>query len=149
MSPRLLLPGLLVTCLGFTAALAKDKPAPTMVLTHHTSAASADPDLTTYYFGLITKGPNFNAYDQEGRAKIQALHLANIQRLAALGKLLIAGPFPDNGDWRGIFIFKCASLEEAQALVATDPAVQTGRLRVELHAWTAEKGSIRDPEFPR
>lgn len=146
MSPRLLLSGLLLLGLGFTPALAKDKPKPTMVLTPR---PPADPDLTTYYFGLITKGPNFNAYDKEDRAKIQALHLANIQRLTELGKLLVAGPFPDNGDWRGIFIFKCASLEEAQTLANSDPAVQTGRLHIEVHPWMTEKGCIRDPEFAR
>lgn len=54
----------------------------------------------------------------------------------------------DDGDWRGIFIFKCASLEEARALAATDPAVQTGRLKIEIHPWLTMKGNIRDPEFP-
>ncbi len=112
-------------------------------------AAKADPaaGLTTYYFGLITKGPNFDAYNKEDRAKIQRMHLDNIERLAGLGKLLVAGPFADGGEWRGIFIFKCASLEEARQLAATDPAVQTGRLRVEIHPWMTAKGSIRDPEF--
>jgi uncharacterized protein YciI len=105
-------------------------------------------EMTTYYFGLITRGPNAGKGSPEDGQKIQAAHLANIKRLADAGKLLVAGPFADNGEWRGIFIYKCASLEEAQALAATDPAVQAGRLKVEIHPWMTAKGYIRDPEFP-
>ena len=104
-------------------------------------------EMTTYYFGLITRGPNAGTGTQEEREKIQAAHLANIKRLHDAGKLLVAGPFADNGEWRGIFIYKCASLEEAQGLAATDPAVQAGRLKVEIHPWMTARGYIRDPEF--
>lgn len=144
----------LLLCLGsgFAIASAKDKkativrnPAP---VPPPKPAEPVDPSLVTYYFGLITKGPNFEAYSLEDRAKIQKLHLDNISRLAGLGKLLVAGPFSDNGEWRGIFIYKCATIEEARALAATDPAVQTGRLKVEIHPWMTEKGTILDPEFP-
>ncbi len=106
------------------------------------------PAMTTYYFALLTRGPNSGTGTAEEREKIQAAHMANIERLHVAGKLLVAGPFMDNGAWRGLFIFKCASLEEARALVASDPAVQAGRLAVEIHPWLTMKGSIRDPEFP-
>jgi len=105
-------------------------------------------EMTTYYFCLLTKGPNAGTGTQEEREQIQAAHLANISRLASEGKILVAGPFVNGGDWRGIFIFKCASLEEAQALAATDPAIQAGRLKVEIKPWMTAKGYIRDPEFP-
>lgn len=105
-------------------------------------------EMTTYYFCLLTKGPNAGTGTKEEREKIMTGHLANITRLANEGKILVAGPFADNGDWRGIFIFKCASLEEAQTLVATDPAVAAGRLKAEIHPWMTAKGYIRDPEFP-
>jgi hypothetical protein len=49
--------------------------------------------------------------------------MANINRLAETGKLVLAGPFVDGGDRRGVFIFKVDSLGEAQALTDTDPAV--------------------------
>ena len=106
------------------------------------------PMMTTYFFGLITKGPKGGSSTAEEREKIQTAHMANINRLAAAGKLLVAGPFMDGGDWRGIFIYKCATLEEAKELAASDPAVQAGRLVVEIHPWLTMKGNIRDPEFP-
>ena len=113
---------------------------------------AAGPDqlaqMTTYYIGLLTRGPNAGTGTAEEREKIQAAHLANIERLHTAGKLLVAGPFLDKGTLRGIFIYKCASLEEALALAATDPSVQAGRLIVEIHPWLTMKGNIHDPEFP-
>jgi uncharacterized protein YciI len=104
-------------------------------------------EMTTYYFGLLTRGPNAGSGTAEEREKIQAAHLANIVRLHDAGKILVAGPFADNGEWRGIFIYKCASLQEARDLAASDPAVQAGRLKIEIHPWMTAKGYIRDPEF--
>ena len=106
------------------------------------------PNMTTYYFGLLTRGPKAATIPPEELPALQAGHMANIQRLAKEGKLLVAGPFMDGGDWRGLFIFKCATLEEAKALAASDPAVQAGRLTVEIHPWLTQKGNILDPEFP-
>jgi uncharacterized protein YciI len=122
--------------------------AATMV--HAAEPAPARPAfaMTTYYFCLLTKGPNRENLAKEEIEKIQAGHMANIRRLAGEGKILVAGPFADDGDWRGIFIFKCATLEEAKALVATDPAIVAGRLKAEIHPWMTAQGYIRDPEFP-
>jgi hypothetical protein len=38
-------------------------------------------------------------------------------------------------DLRGIFVFKAESMEEANGSTNTDPAVQAGRLRIELYEW--------------
>lgn len=129
---------LLAGLLGGVAAAA-DSAAP---------APQLPPNMTVYYFGLLTRGPRAATIPKEDLPALQAGHMANINRLAQEGKLLVAGPFMDDGDWRGILIFKCASLEEARALAATDPAVRAGRLQVEIRPWLTMKGSIRDPEFP-
>ncbi len=60
-------------------------------------------------------------------------HMANIQRLAASGKLVFAGPLAKNDRFRGIFIFNVATTDEAQALLATDPAVQAGVLAADIY----------------
>ena len=44
--------------------------------------------------------------------------------MAEQGNLLAAGPFLDDGDLRGIFLFRTTSLAEAEALAASDPAVR-------------------------
>ena len=56
-------------------------------------------------------------------------------RLAEEGKLIVAGPFLDDKDIRGIFIFNVGSIEEAKKLTESDPAVKAGVLSMELHPW--------------
>src|SRR5262245_13011221 len=61
---------------------------------------------SNYIFGLLVRGPNSTKEQTEETKKIQAGHLANINRLAETGKLVLAGPFFGDGDRRGVFIFK-------------------------------------------
>jgi acetyl esterase len=102
-------------------------------------------EMTNYLVGFLRKGPNHGAGDPQENARIQQAHIANINRMAAAGKLAVAGPFTDNGEIRGILIFKNATLDEAQKLVAADPAVKSGRLILELHPWFAAAGLRVNP----
>jgi len=60
--------------------------------------------------------------------------------LAEEGKLVLAGPFLDDGDLRGIYIFDAKTIEEAEAWTNSDPAVQAGSLIMELHPWYGSAG---------
>lgn len=60
-------------------------------------------------------------------------HFANIQRLADAGKLAAAGPFDGADGWRGMFIFAVKDIDEAKALTATDPVIQSGEMIAEYH----------------
>jgi len=63
-------------------------------------------------------------------------HMENINRLAAEGKLIVAGPLGKNEkNYRGIFILDATTLEEAEALLQTDPAISEGLLYAELFNW--------------
>lgn len=75
----------------------------------------------------------------------QEAFLANIRRLADEGKILQARPFEDffGRNVRGMFIPATSLLEEARAWVATDPAVQKGRLAPEFLKQYVEKGSLK------
>ena len=57
-------------------------------------------------------------------------------------KLVVAGPFGDDTALRGVFVFKVASIDEARALAETDPAVQAGRLVIEMHPWLVPEGIL-------
>ena len=94
-----------------------------------------------YYFVMLTKGNN-RTQDSVTAAQIQKAHLENIGRLAKAGKIIVAGPFGDDGNWRGIFIFDAASKEEVEQLLQTDPAVSAGRLAYEIHPWWTQTGTI-------
>jgi len=92
-----------------------------------------DYGMKRYVMAFLKSGPNRNQ-DPELVQEIQAGHMAHIASMAESGKLVLAGPFLDGGSIRGIFVFD-ATLEEAEALTAADPAVQSGRLVMELHSW--------------
>ena len=98
--------------------------------------------LETAYLGFLTRGAKWTPEQTPATEALQKAHIANIQRLAALKKLVVAGPFGDDGNLRGIFVFRVGSLEEAKALAATDPAVQAGRLVVDLHSWLVPEGVL-------
>ena len=104
--------------------------------------------MTTVYIGLLKRGPRAAEWDTrpDELAELQERHLANNARLVETGKLILLGPFLDDGYWRGVFVFRVDSLEEAEALAASDPSVQAGRLAFELHPWMIEKGRIRGTE---
>jgi len=101
-----------------------------------------------YWFVMLLKGPN-RSQDSVTAAKIQEGHMANMARLHKEGKLKVAGPFGDGGDWVGLFIFDasvpgCKTKEEIELLVKTDPAVAAGRLKYDIRTWwTMGSGSFK------
>lgn len=97
-------------------------------------------DTEPYQFGLLTRGPKWTAENTPEIQKLQEGHMANINKMAQLGKLMAAGPIADNGDLRGIFIFRAASIDEAKTLAAEDPAIKAERLKLEILPWLGAKG---------
>lgn len=87
-----------------------------------------------YVLALLKEGPNRDQ-DSATAEQLQRAHLDNIFRMAEEGKLVIAGPFTDDTDLKGIYIFNVATVEEAKALTESDPAIKAGRLIMELHPW--------------
>lgn len=93
-----------------------------------------DYGMKAYVMAFLKKGPNRDL-DSTASAKLQEAHMKNIFRMADEGKLLIAGPFMDDTDIRGIYIFDVRSVEEAKKLTESDPAIKAGSLVMELHPW--------------
>jgi uncharacterized protein YciI len=83
---------------------------------------------------FLKAGPNPSS-DSTQAMELQRAHLANIQRTAEDGDLVLAGPFMDRGEIRGIYVFDVKTVEEARELTETDPAIQAGALEMELHPW--------------
>jgi uncharacterized protein len=98
--------------------------------------------LQTYYFGFLLKGDKWTPEVTEETKKIQAGHMAHLEASGKSGKLVIAGPLSDDGNIRGILVYKTATIDEARAIAAADPAVKAGRLKVELHPWMVSKGAL-------
>ena len=87
-----------------------------------------------YVMAYLKAGPNRDQ-DSLKAAQLQRAHLDNIGRMAEIGKLALAGPFMDDHEVKGIYIFAVETVEEAEELTSTDPAIQAGRLVMELHPW--------------
>lgn len=87
-----------------------------------------------YVMAFLKKGPNQD-HDSATAVELQRAHMDNIIRMANEEYLILAGPFMDSGELRGIYIFNVRTVEEAKALTETDPAIEAGRLTMELHPW--------------
>src|SRR5262245_59174080 len=98
--------------------------------------------LTQTFLAFLTRGEKWTPEKTPATEEIQKGHMANINRLAEMKKLVAAGPFGDNGRLRGIFVFRVGSLEEAKFLTSTDPAVQAGRLAMDIHPWMVPEGVL-------
>lgn len=88
-----------------------------------------------YVFCLLKSGTNKTASKEESKKLFEG-HMANINKLAKEGKLVVAGPFMKNDrNYRGIYIFNVETIAEAEALVSTDPAIKANLLEAELTPW--------------
>lgn len=89
-----------------------------------------------YVFAVLKTSPNAPTFSKEDSDKIFAGHMANMNRLAEEGKLVVAGPFSDPKKlFRGLFILNVTTVEEAEKLINTDPVVKSGMMAAELVPW--------------
>lgn len=106
-----------------------------------------DLGMRKYVIAFLYSGDRVAEYSKEERAEIQKGHLANISKLADMGKLILAGPFFGNEAMRGIFVFDVASIEEAETLTNTDPSIKAGVLKMELKEWYGSAALVLIPEI--
>lgn len=99
------------------------------------SLGGDDYGMKKYILVILKTGP-VKPDRKETVDSLFAGHMANINRLAGMGKLVVAGPMKKNDKtYRGIFILNAKDLEEANAMLATDPAVKERMLEAELYEW--------------
>jgi uncharacterized protein YciI len=129
---------LLLAASGF--AQAQEAAAPPVPVPVHDAALARklgadEHGMRPYVLVVLRTGPT-RVPDGEARDAMFAGHFANMGRLAKEGKLVLAGPFMEDADgWRGLFVFALADVDEARALVATDPVIVNGEMVAEYHRW--------------
>jgi uncharacterized protein len=104
------------------------------------AAAPLPSGMKRYWFVMLKRGPKRDQSAEVAKA-LQAGHMANMTAYAEKGVLQIAGPFMDDGDWRGIFILDVPDRAAAEAMCADDPAVKAERLACEIHPWMSQPGA--------
>ena len=104
-----------------------------------------DYGMKQYVLVLLKTGPS-NITDKQALDSIFRGHMANIKRLAAENKLVLAGPTGENDkNYEGIFVFNTGNVDEAKQWLSTDPAVQSRHLDAEVYSWY---GSAALQEIP-
>ena len=99
-------------------------------------------NLEPLVLGFLVRGSN-TSQDKAAAEEIQKGHLAYMDSLHKQGKLVMAGPFADSGNARGIVVYRVKDVAEAKALAAEDPAVKAGRLVLEAYPWMTFKGILK------
>lgn len=130
----------IVLALVFAGAASADEPAPVPETAPRFDAAlaartGADARGMRPYVLVILKSSDTPVPAGEARDAMFRGHFANMERLAGEGKLVLAGPLDGVDGWRGLFVLAVDDLDEARALVATDPVVAQGEMVPELHRY--------------
>ncbi len=112
------------------------------------SLGADDYGMRQYVMAFLKAGPH-RSPDSATSAQLQRAHLDNIIRMADEGTLVVAGPFLDRGEIRGIYIFNVTTVEEAEKLTATDPAIKAGTLVMELHPWYGSAALMQVSEISK
>ena len=105
-----------------------------------------DYGMKTYVMAFLKRGSNRDLPKEEAD-KLQAAHMENIGKMAEAGKLILAGPFYGDGDLRGIYIFDIQTIEEAEELTNSDPAIQAKSLEMELIKWYGSAAVMAIPDI--
>src|SRR5689334_19292046 len=88
-----------------------------------------------YIFVILKTGSNATT-EKSFIDSCFAEHIKNIKRLVKEEKLVVAGPLQKNEkNYRGIFILKVTTVEEAEKLLQTDAAIKSKLLEAELYKW--------------
>ncbi|MFZ2990077.1 YciI family protein [Ideonella sp.] len=137
-------------CAALHAATCLAQPAPDLAKPRFDAALAQstgadERGMRGYILVVLKTGPNRVAAGPE-RDEMFKGHFANMKRLSAEGKLVLAGPFDGADGWRGLFIFASTNVDEVQRLVATDPVIAKGEMVAELHPYsgTAALMLVRD-----
>lgn len=94
-----------------------------------------DYGMKKFVFVILKTGKNTST-GKKLRDSAFSGHMNNIDKLVKENKLIVAGPMGKNDKaYRGIFILDVPTLEEAQILLDSDPAIKAKYLEPELFTW--------------
>ncbi|MEM6456468.1 MAG: hypothetical protein AAF772_15360, partial [Acidobacteriota bacterium] len=103
----------------------------------------------SYHMVFLMRAANPPALDADAASDLQRRHLLHLRDLYDRGLSLVAGPFSAEADepMRGIVLFPGHfSVDDVRRHAEADPAVQAGRLRVEVRTWWTPAGQVRWPD---
>lgn len=123
-----------VLWLAFGFAQAQTAPKPEFDAELAAKVGADEHGMRRYVLVILKTGPTPMPAGKE-RDEMFKGHFSNINRLAAEGKLALAGPLDGVDGWRGLFIFAVPDIEEARRLTSTDPVISSGEMVAEYHRY--------------
>jgi uncharacterized protein len=93
-----------------------------------------------YWFVLYTAGDAAPLDSATSAATLKA-HLEHQGEQSKRGLIVMAGPFGDQSDWRGLLLYDCDTKEEVEGYLRSDPFVRAGQLKYEIHPWYGSVGT--------
>lgn len=104
-------------------------------------------ELEAFELVILRRPENARSYDEATLERIQREHLEYLGSLRDTGDIVANGPVTDQPDesLRGLAFYTTGSLETARLLAHEDPAVQAGRLSVEVMTWLCRPGMMARP----
>ena len=99
------------------------------------------------YVLVVLKTGSFMPADSARRSQLFRGHFANMNQMAAEGKLVLAGPLEANEmSYRGLFILDTTDFETARTWLQNDPTIKEGVFDIDLFQWY---GSAALPELQK
>jgi hypothetical protein len=129
-----------ILCLSWRQAAAHSEP--TAPGPHYDGALAKslgadERGMRAYVLVILKTGPN-KVPDGPTRKKMFEGHFANMQRLAAEKKLVLAWPLDGSDGRRGIFVFATPDIAQARTYVAT--VIVNGEMAAEYHQFYGSAG---------
>jgi len=90
--------------------------------------------MPTFAYRILPPRSDFVAGMTDAEAATMGAHFGFLQDLESDGRVIFVGRC-DNGDW-GLGMFEFADEAEALEILARDPAVASGLMRMELRAFS-------------
>lgn len=138
---------LLAAALALPVPAAASEPAPTYDAELAARVGADEYGMREYVLVVLRTGHR-RMPDGDARRAMFAGHMANMDRLAEAGKLVLAGPFGDNdAEWRGLFVFAVEDLAEARELTATDPVIINGEMVADFYPWYGSAATMLLPDL--
>ncbi|HTD55258.1 MAG TPA: YciI family protein [Silvibacterium sp.] len=88
-------------------------------------------NLKPYFLCLLRRGERWNV--TEGYEDLMPEYLAYLRREMEARRIVLAGPVTDEGDLIAVAVIETATMQEARALVAENPAIKSGHFVAEVH----------------
>ena len=87
---------------------------------------------------LLKRGPKWTGNHTPETEALETSQREYATSLMQSGKAVIVGRLTDDGEIRGIYVFRAKSAEEAREWAEASPAVKGGHIVAEMHPWWSE-----------